>query len=190
MVRNPSLCSIRSSSVVPLLALAFAPVYSQERSGGPIALVAAAMTRLAPLTGAWDGEAVLRATQWTEGSKSALQATFLPILDKNHLDGTLRYVIAGKPFEARVIFSYDFQTKQYRAFWIDTLGSPPLVFNGTFANAQTLVLNASRKMAAQVVKEKLRLTFITSGEWELASSSDASGDMIEQAVLHGRTRKK
>lgn len=148
------------------------------------------MAKLEPLSGAWEGEAVLRGTQYFKGSRSPLQASFDRILANAHLKGTLRYSVAEKPFEAQVIFSYDFQAKQYRAYWIDALGSPPLTFSGVFVNERTLVLNAPGKQAGRSVRERLRLTFKTSGEWELASSSDASGDMTEQAVLSGRTKNK
>jgi hypothetical protein len=148
-----------------------------------------ALARLASLDGDWQGTAALRATQWTPGSTSKLDATFRWILSGQHLEGTLRYTVAEKPFESRMLMSYDSHAKLYRVHWLDNASSESITFSGKFSDKGILDLSATRRQDSQVVTERLRLTLMPSGGWEMTSSSNATGEMIELAKLSAHRKE-
>lgn len=191
MARNLSRSDFASSPAViaTLSILALGNCGAAPQSASDLPARPAALARLAPLAGEWEGSATIRATQWTTGATSSLSAAFRWILGERHLEGTLRYTVGDKPFECRIVVSFDSLARLYRAHWVDNFSSEALTFSGKFMDERTLTLTATRKQDSQVVTEKLRLGLLPTGAWELSSSSDASGDMTELARLAARRKK-
>jgi hypothetical protein len=189
MARNHSPSEFASSAAIVALSILFFGPGATAQQVEDLPARPAALTRLEPLAGDWQGAAAIRATQWTPGSISPLTATFRWILSGRHLEGTLRYAVGGKPFESRILISYDTNARLYKAHWLDNFSSEAITFSGILAEERTLNLSATRKQNSQVVTERLRIALLKSGDWELASSSNAAGDMTELVKLTAQRRK-
>jgi hypothetical protein len=118
-----------------------------------------------------------------------LNATFGWILQGYHLEGILQYTLDDKPYETRLLVSYDGQAKRYQAHFIDNFSAAPSSLSGSFIDDRTLVLTGTRKQDAQVVKERVRLVFLAQDEWQLTSGSDVLGTMTDQLTLRASRKK-
>jgi hypothetical protein len=160
-----------------------------QQAGPMVSAGTKEMARLAPLAGAWDGTFTAPATQFTQEQTAPFTASFRWVLNNCHLVGNLKYVIDGRPFEAQLLISYDWNSKRHIAHWVDNASTQALTYQGNFTAPRTLTLRASHKQDGQVVNHRLRLLLDASGGWEIASGTDVSGDMTDLVTLRGRKKK-
>lgn len=162
---------------------------SAQQAGPMVSAGTKEMERLAPLIGTWDGTFTAPATQFTAAQTAPFTASFRWVLNNCHLAGSLNYVIDGRPYEAQILISYDWNAKQHIAHWVDNASTQALTYHGNFTDARNLTLRASHKQDGQVVNHRIRLRLEPSGGWEMASGTDVSGDMSDLVMLRGHKKK-
>ena len=148
--------------------------------------IAPELQKLDALVGDWSG--TMESSQHDSISGSKLEASFKWILNDYHLEGVLRYSVNDMPYEARLLFSYDFSSKRYRVYWVNNFSSLPMSYDGAPQNTNTIVVSSHPDPASRVV-ESLRLVF-SKDHWELKSRTGLpGGELTTQSVLKADRRK-
>jgi hypothetical protein len=181
---------LASGLVAPILAacLCLPGVFGQA-TREPVTQRPAALSRIESLAGQWVGTGSVRALPEFPGTEAPFEGTFQWILNGYHLEGTLKYRVDGKPYEGKLLISFDLESQRYQAHWADNFSSMALTYSGSFeGESSTLVLKAVRKQGAQSVNERLRFRIRSADEWELTGSSDAGGEMRETLLVHARRK--
>jgi hypothetical protein len=146
------------------------------------------LKKLDPLVGAWEGVATFYATPSSPKSTSPLKAAFRWILRTYHLEGTLNYTQQGKPLEARILLTYDWNRKLYQAYWVDDFSSLPVLYSGSLRDG-TLALTATVQQQPRPFKQRLQLKMLPGDDWQMTISSDFSGDMADNYTLRAHRKK-
>ena len=173
---------------VQLIFLAFVGLPCTAQEGSPA--VSAGMTemaRLAPLIGAWKGSFWSAENPDSTPSATPLSAVFRRVLNGAHLEGTFNHLLEGRPFEGRLLLSYDWHSRRYIAHLVDNSSTQALTFTGTFTAPRTLVLQASRKDDRQVIHERIRIVIDPAGGWDWFEASNVRGEMSESLTMSVRT---
>jgi hypothetical protein len=141
------------------------------------------MAQLAPLVGEWKGSFWSVDNPDSTPSATPLSAVFRRVLNGAHLEGTFKHLLDGRPFEGRLLLSYDWHSRQYIAHLVDNASTQALTFTGAFTDRRTLVLQASRKEHRQVIHERIRIVIDPAGGWDLFEASDVRGEMRESLTM-------
>lgn len=147
------------------------------------------MKDLQRLVGAWTGKTTIPDSSTAGGSSSGMSASFRWVLRQYHLEGLFQYTVHDIDYEAQILWSYDWQTRQYTVHWIDNLSSQAMVFQGAFIDDSVLELQGTRLIDAQVVHERLTWRFVEPDRWDLVSENDVFGDNTVGITIEA-TRKQ
>lgn len=90
---------------------------------------------LAKDTGVWDADMTFWMHEGAEAQKATSKAEYKMILNGLYQEGKYTGAIFGTQFEGNGIMSFDNETKEYVATWIDNMGSGIMITKGKYDEA-------------------------------------------------------
>jgi hypothetical protein len=94
-----------------------------------------------------------------------------------HLEGNHEFQMAGKPDFGRTTWGWDPERRQYQVVWADAMTPSIMVYNGTFADDNTLVVFTTYMMQGKAITEKLSFAFTDPDTYTMRMDCDMSGEM-------------
>lgn len=149
----------------------------------------AELQKFAGWIGAWDGEQHMFATPLSPESKDKSKTFFHWILNGFHLEGVHSFQMMGKPMQARSIWSYDPEKKEYNCVWIDAMSPMAMVYTGNFTDDGKLVVKATYTMQGKTVNDVVTYAFPTPDSYTMRYETDMGGKMAPMVEETGKRLK-
>lgn len=149
----------------------------------------AELQKFAGWIGAWDAEQHMFATPMSPESKDRSKTFFHWILNGFHMESVHNFQYMGKPMQARGIWSYDTERKEYSCVWVDAMSPMVTVYTGNFTADGKLVVKASYPMQGKTVNDVVTYSFPTADSYTLRYETDMGGSMAPMLEETG-TRMK
>ena len=149
----------------------------------------AELQKFAGWIGAWDAEQHMFPSPVAPESREKSKAFFHWILNGFHLEGVHSFPFMGRPMQARSLWSYDPERKQYQCVWLDGMSPAATVYTGNFTDDGKLVVKATYGMQGKTVNDVVTYSFPTPDSYLMRYETDMSGTMQPMLEETGKRMK-